>query len=167
MSDLSREENIDIAQHTEYRDPKIWLGVVCLAITILGLVYFMLIRQPAQNVVSDTSRAPIRETTQGADYEYQIDESVVTADETVVEVPAVAVSESVPANEPSYDDAPLVVYQASGAGSLRKTPLNSESEVSNSREAQLDQVRELFSTCLLYTSPSPRDQRGSRMPSSA
>ena len=26
---------------------------------------------------------------------------------------------------------------------------------------------ELFFTCLLYTSPSPRDQRGSRMPSSA
>ena len=25
----------------------------------------------------------------------------------------------------------------------------------------------LFSPCLLYTSPSPRDQRGSRMPSSA
>ena len=25
----------------------------------------------------------------------------------------------------------------------------------------------LFGTCLLYTSPSPRDQRGSRMPSSA
>ena len=24
-----------------------------------------------------------------------------------------------------------------------------------------------FSACLLYTSPSPRDQRGSRMPSSA
>ena len=24
-----------------------------------------------------------------------------------------------------------------------------------------------FTTCLLYTSPSPRDQRGSRMPSSA
>ena len=24
-----------------------------------------------------------------------------------------------------------------------------------------------FATCLLYTSPSPRDQRGSRMPSSA
>ena len=28
-------------------------------------------------------------------------------------------------------------------------------------------VRELYITCLLYTSPSPRDQRGSRMPSSA
>ena len=27
--------------------------------------------------------------------------------------------------------------------------------------------QELLDTCLLYTSPSPRDQRGSRMPSSA
>ena len=27
--------------------------------------------------------------------------------------------------------------------------------------------QESFKTCLLYTSPSPRDQRGSRMPSSA
>ena len=27
--------------------------------------------------------------------------------------------------------------------------------------------RSLFKYCLLYTSPSPRDQRGSRMPSSA
>ena len=28
-------------------------------------------------------------------------------------------------------------------------------------------VPALFGVCLLYTSPSPRDQRGSRMPSSA
>jgi len=28
-------------------------------------------------------------------------------------------------------------------------------------------VLELEKSCLLYTSPSPRDQRGSRMPSSA
>ena len=28
-------------------------------------------------------------------------------------------------------------------------------------------VRDLYQHCLLYTSPSPRDQRGSRMPSSA
>ena len=28
-------------------------------------------------------------------------------------------------------------------------------------------VRRVNITCLLYTSPSPRDQRGSRMPSSA
>ena len=31
----------------------------------------------------------------------------------------------------------------------------------------LDNNREYTTTCLLYTSPSPRDQRGSRMPSSA
>ena len=31
----------------------------------------------------------------------------------------------------------------------------------------LDYFPEDFLTCLLYTSPSPRDQRGSRMPSSA
>ena len=29
------------------------------------------------------------------------------------------------------------------------------------------EMRRLFQSCLLYTSPSPRDQRGSRMPSSA
>ena len=28
-------------------------------------------------------------------------------------------------------------------------------------------LAELYDICLLYTSPSPRDQRGSRMPSSA
>ena len=31
----------------------------------------------------------------------------------------------------------------------------------------LRDIGELHNTCLLYTSPSPRDQRGSRMPSSA
>ena len=30
-----------------------------------------------------------------------------------------------------------------------------------------DMSSDIFSSCLLYTSPSPRDQRGSRMPSSA
>ena len=38
----------------------------------------------------------------------------------------------------------------------RKEALEKESE-----------VKALRSDCLLYTSPSPRDQRGSRMPSSA
>ena len=33
--------------------------------------------------------------------------------------------------------------------------------------ANLDNAVIAFLTCLLYTSPSPRDQRGSRMPSSA
>ena len=31
----------------------------------------------------------------------------------------------------------------------------------------LDKIKIYQSSCLLYTSPSPRDQRGSRMPSSA
>ena len=34
-------------------------------------------------------------------------------------------------------------------------------------EAAQARVAERFKDCLLYTSPSPRDQRGSRMPSSA
>ena len=32
---------------------------------------------------------------------------------------------------------------------------------------QAQWVNSLYAVCLLYTSPSPRDQRGSRMPSSA
>ena len=35
-------------------------------------------------------------------------------------------------------------------------------------DPDLEELGKLFDvTCLLYTSPSPRDQRGSRMPSSA
>ena len=30
-----------------------------------------------------------------------------------------------------------------------------------------DMIETMYEGCLLYTSPSPRDQRGSRMPSSA
>ena len=35
------------------------------------------------------------------------------------------------------------------------------------REARIEELKKKLNTCLLYTSPSPRDQRGSRMPSSA
>ena len=38
---------------------------------------------------------------------------------------------------------------------------------SAARKAQLKVLRKMVKVCLLYTSPSPRDQRGSRMPSSA
>ena len=38
--------------------------------------------------------------------------------------------------------------------------------IGNSGEAALKPIADAH-TCLLYTSPSPRDQRGSRMPSSA
>ena len=44
----------------------------------------------------------------------------------------------------------------------------SHAEVVALREAEAEaQGATLYLTCLLYTSPSPRDQRGSRMPSSA
>ena len=40
-------------------------------------------------------------------------------------------------------------------------------EVFDSVAAQYDLMNDLMSGCLLYTSPSPRDMRRSRMPSSA
>ena len=44
-------------------------------------------------------------------------------------------------------------------------PLSSDSLFPNLALDKL--LRDLSQSCLLYTSPSPRDQRGSRMPSSA
>ena len=35
------------------------------------------------------------------------------------------------------------------------------------KEGKSEDLMKYLTTCLLYTSPSPRDQRGSRMPSSA
>ena len=42
-------------------------------------------------------------------------------------------------------------------------------KVSDNEELKIENIKlkALFTPCLLYTSPSPRDQRGSRMPSSA
>ena len=40
-------------------------------------------------------------------------------------------------------------------------------QVLSSQEDQANRQRNMYNNCLLYTSPSPRDQRGSRMPSSA
>ena len=45
-----------------------------------------------------------------------------------------------------------------GVGEKRKASLH---------EYGIDNVLELLTTCLLYTSPSPRDRQKSRMPSSA
>ena len=62
--------------------------------------------------------------------------------------------------------------------SLKKAPSLDEKQVDEGLRAirlalleadvSLDVVKEFINrVCLLYTSPSPRDQRGSRMPSSA
>ena len=56
-------------------------------------------------------------------------------------------------------------------GSPKRDYAVSSSSASNSWPGELDldglSSNRISSTCLLYTSPSPRDQRGSRMPSSA
>ena len=54
------------------------------------------------------------------------------------------------------------------AGGRAVFKISSEAEAA-AREAELTASldRANLYTCLLYTSPSPRDQRGSRMPSSA
>ena len=45
--------------------------------------------------------------------------------------------------------------------------IGGRSDVITEEEYTMDGGRHLQGGCLLYTSPSPRDQRGSRMPSSA
>ena len=42
-----------------------------------------------------------------------------------------------------------------------------DKKINSKSTRDLDEVARLCEHCLLYTSPSPRDQRGSRMPSSA
>ena len=57
--------------------------------------------------------------------------------------------------------------------SIRAAHESEKLESSTRMEDYLEVIAELVdmkgyaTTCLLYTSPSPRDQRGSRMPSSA
>ena len=42
-----------------------------------------------------------------------------------------------------------------------------EKEIMDDYNRRVEKMKEVSTVCLLYTSPSPRDQRGSRMPSSA
>ena len=49
----------------------------------------------------------------------------------------------------------------------RSTPKNGRRRRYHAQVVYVDVDCGLFSFCLLYTSPSPRDQRGSRMPSYA
>ena len=62
----------------------------------------------------------------------------------------------------------LVVFVVAMAPALAQTPAEKGLEIA----AETDRRDQGFvdiqvDICLLYTSPSPRDQRGSRMPSSA
>ena len=51
-------------------------------------------------------------------------------------------------------------------GVIPAVQVQTGTEIPKKQEARLREV-DLLQPCLLYTSPSPRDQRGSRMPSSA
>ena len=63
-----------------------------------------------------------------------------------------------PIVEPGLDE---IVAEVHASGKLRAT-LDVKEGLENSEISLI-----CVGTCLLYTSPSPRDQRGSRMPSSA
>ena len=84
---------------------------------------------------------------------------------------------------PSYDDQPLVKADEILKSIVRTFPNESKKEIAY-LEKQAARVQNMIGerdlaiaeyferrgenlACLLYTSPSPRDQRGSRMPSSA
>ena len=65
----------------------------------------------------------------------------------------------------SYDRDSLTITGDMNEGTL---PINNEDDIlNNAGIASTDTIATLNGACLLYTSPSPRDQRGSRMPSSA
>ena len=66
------------------------------------------------------------------------------------------------------NDLEKVLAESASAG-LNHIVLTGASEKSSVESSKICQRHPgfLYSTCLLYTSPSPRDQRGSRMPSSA
>ena len=51
--------------------------------------------------------------------------------------------------------------------SLMYQPIREKSKFLSTAYSYIDRPEDRPYTCLLYTSPSPRDQRGSRMPSSA
>ena len=61
------------------------------------------------------------------------------------------------------EDIDLVVYREELGFGADRDPTNPDGLSNKQRKALFEEL----TACLLYTSPSPRDQRGSRMPSSA
>ena len=69
------------------------------------------------------------------------------------------------------DDKPIWVYSLSGNVTFSSTPnirIDLKKGEDIFKKIDMDDLVSIpKKICLLYTSPSPRDQRGSRMPSSA
>ena len=64
-----------------------------------------------------------------------------------------------------HDELEAMLDRAAERGALRA--LHDVGLDGPSAAEEIRDLRSLLKACLLYTSPSPRDQRGSRMPSSA
>ena len=74
-------------------------------------------------------------------------------------------------DDPWFGPAPILSEKQQEYVEMRKE-LEEEKQLIPQSEDQprkeVDNIHEvMYNICLLYTSPSPRDQRGSRMPSSA
>ena len=68
------------------------------------------------------------------------------------------------------DHNPALSYATQNHENVIALYIYNKNDFDNKREAQkwwLFKSLEIFKSCLLYTSPSPRDKRQSRMPSSA
>ena len=66
-----------------------------------------------------------------------------------------------------YDENKVDVFVAEDTGSITASATITADYGNITDTADDDRGADNFNPCLLYTSPSPRDQRGSRMPSSA
>ena len=67
-----------------------------------------------------------------------------------------------------YDNKEILIELPANLLEDQTYVISISSKLKDERGVFLDKTKQIaFSTCLLYTSPSPRDQRGSRMPSSA
>ena len=69
--------------------------------------------------------------------------------------------DAVPDEEPEHDPEPMIIHRES----YRMRTMLKEDAIMALELS--DKPFIVYNNCLLYTSPSPRDQRGSRMPSSA
>ena len=67
----------------------------------------------------------------------------------------------------SHGEKPIVPIQTSQYDNKQSSIYNDGGSTSSTQYAHHQMRANYRHTCLLYTSPSPRDQRGSRMPSSA
>ena len=73
----------------------------------------------------------------------------------IPDVPEIYTPHYITITEPPEIDAPGCTYQ------------HRDIKNTGNRNLLLEDPNGVFTTCLLYTSPSPRDKRQSRMPSSA